>query len=130
MIAVDSSAILAMALAEDDANRFLGPLTGTPCLVGWPTLFEVFLVLRGKGKTKALEVVDLWRARANVIAVPFDQSLFDHARLAFGQYGKGTHPAKLNFGDCMSYAVAKREDLPLLYKGDDFAKTDIAAALP
>jgi len=130
MIAVDSSAILAMALGEDDADRFAGPLTGAPCLFGCPTLFEVFLVLRGKGKTKALEVVDLWRDSSNVAAIPFDHSLFEHARVAFGQYGKGIHPARLNFGDCMSYAVAKREDLPLLYKSEDFAKTDIASALP
>jgi ribonuclease VapC len=130
MIAVDSSAILAMALDEDDARRFVGPLAGAPCLVGWPTLFEVHLVLRGKGKTKALAAVELWRARRNVTTVDFDQSLFEHARDAFDRYGKGLHPAKLNFGDCLSYALAKREDVPLLYKGSDFAKTDVPSALP
>jgi ribonuclease VapC len=130
MIAVDSSALLAVALGEDDAVRFVGPLTGAACVVGWPTLFEVFLVLRGRGKSKAIETVDLWRDRSNVAALPFDHSLFDHARAAFAQYGRGIHPARLNFGDCMSYAVAKREDVPLLYKGEDFAKTDIRAALP
>jgi ribonuclease VapC len=130
MIAVDSSAILAMALHEDDARRFIGPLAGTPCLVGWPTLFEVHLVLRGRGKMKALTAVDLWRVRSNVTTVDFDQSLFAHACSAFERYGKGLHPAKLNFGDCISYALAKCEDVPLLYKGDDFAKTDIASALP
>ena len=63
MIAVDSSAILAMTLGEPDAKRFVGPLAGAPCMVGWPTLFEVFLVLRGKHKTIALEAAELWLGR-------------------------------------------------------------------
>lgn len=130
MIAVDSSAILAMALHEDDAKRFVGPLAGAPCLVGWPTLLEVYLVLRGRGKMQALAAVELWRAHPNVTTVDFDQPLFEYARDAFDRYGKGLHPARLNFGDCISYALAKREDVPLLYKGNDFAQTDIPSALP
>jgi len=130
MIAVDSSAILAMTLGEPDAKRFVGPLAGAPCMVGWPTLFEVFLVLRGKNKTTALEAAELWLSRPNVTIVAFDQSLYEHARSAFDRFGKGLHPARLNFGDCMSYALAKREDVPLLFKGDDFARTDITPALP
>ncbi len=62
--------------------------------------------------------------------VAFDRRLFENARNAFDLFGRGRHKAKLNFGDCMAYAVAKVHDVPLLYKGDDFARTDIAAALP
>ena len=129
MIAVDTSAILAVALDEPDARRFVGPLAGAPCLVGWPTLFEVYLVLHGQGKFKGLEVTERWRVRSNVTTVAFDESLYRHARNAFVLYGKGFHPAKLNFGDCMSYALAKREDIPLLFKGNDFARTDVTPAL-
>jgi ribonuclease VapC len=130
MIAVDSSAILAMMLDEADAKRFVGPLAGAPCMIGWPTLFEVFLVLRGKKKTTAIAAAELWMGRPNVTTVAFDRSLFEHARSAFDRYGKGLHPARLNFGDCMSYALAKQEDVPLLFKGGDFAQTDITPAFP
>ena len=59
----------------------------------------------------------------------FTEAHFRLAAAAFDRYGRGRHPAKLNFGDCMAYAVAKAHGVPLLYKGDDFARTDIAAAL-
>ncbi len=67
--------------------------------------------------------------RPNVTALPFDQGLYGHARRAFEHYGRASgHPAKLNFGDCMAYAVAKASSVPLLYKGNGFAKTDIVSA--
>lgn len=131
MIAVDSSAIVAVALGEQDAKRFAGPINGTRCVVGWPTLLETHLVLTGQGKVSALEAVSLWMARPNVETMAFDERLFQAAKLAFQQFGKGMgHPAKLNFGDCMAYAVAKVHDVPLLYKGTDFSQTDIRPALP
>ena len=130
MIAVDSSAILALALDEPDAKRFAAALTGSPCLVGWPTVFEVHIVLRGQEKEKALQAARRWLARSNVTTVVFDKSLFECACSAFDRYGKGRHAARLNFGDCMAYALAKREDVPLLFKGNDFAQTDITPALP
>jgi ribonuclease VapC len=130
MIAVDSSAVLAVALDELDADRFAGPLAGARCLVGWPTLLEIQLVLSGQGKKRALQITELWRVRDNVTAVPFDEMTYLAASQAFDRFGKGVgHPAKLNFGDCMAYAVAKHFDVPLLFKGTDFAKTDVRAAL-
>jgi len=131
MIAVDTSAILAIALDEQDAKRFAGPINGTRCVIGWPTVFETNLVLTGQRKASALELVSLWMARPNVEKVAFDERLFHAAIVAFREYGKGMgHPAKLNIGDCFSYAVAKVHDVPLLYKGTDFAHTDIRPALP
>jgi ribonuclease VapC len=62
--------------------------------------------------------------------VPSDRELADQARRAVVRFGKGRHPAALNFGDCASYALAKARDLPLLYKGGDFARTDVRPALP
>jgi ribonuclease VapC len=62
--------------------------------------------------------------------IAFDHTLLPIARFAFDRYGKGRHKAALNFGDCMSYAVAKARTVPLLYKGQDFQHTDIESALP
>ena len=131
MIAVDSSALIAVALDEDDARRFAGPINGTRCIIGWPTIFEVHLVLTGRRKIAPLEAISRWIARPNVEPAAFDERYFQAANIAYRQYGKGVgHPAQLNFGDCMAYAVAKVHDVPLLYKGGDFAKTDIKPALP
>jgi len=66
--------------------------------------------------------------RLQIQVIPFTEEHFDAAAEAFLRYGKGRHPAALNFGDCMSYAVAALSGLPLLYTGNDFAQTDIRAA--
>jgi ribonuclease VapC len=131
MIAVDSSAIIAVVLGEGDAEQYAGPINGTRCVIGWPTVFEIYLVLTGHRKATALEAVSLWMARPNVETMAFDERLFQAANLAFQQFGKGMgHPAQLNFGDCMAYAVARVRDVPLLYKGEGFSHTDIRPALP
>ena len=62
--------------------------------------------------------------------MPHDANLARIARAAFRRFGKGRHPARLNFGDCAAYALAKANDLPLLFKGEEFSKTDIVAAVP
>ncbi len=79
---------------------------------------------------RGLDVLDKVLNAPRIEVVAFDQRIFENAREAFDRFGRGRHPAKLNFGDCMAYAVAKAHDVPLLYKGDDFARTDIRAALP
>jgi len=74
-------------------------------------------------------VLDMVLGAPRLRVLTFDRTLFESARTAFDRYGRGYHRAKLNFGDCMSYAVAKYHDAPLLFKGDDFPLTDIRAAL-
>ena len=69
-------------------------------------------------------------ARRSPEIVPHDANLARIARTAFLRFGKGRHPARLNFGDCAAYALAKANDLPLLFKGEEFSKTDIVAAVP
>lgn len=130
MIAVDSSAVVAAALDENDAERYLPLLLSAPCLIGWPTLLEIELVLMRRGNTEASELAREWRDRPLVTAIPFDGPLYEMATAAYGRFGRARHAAGLNFGDCMAYAVAKHLDLPLLYKGNDFALTDIRPALP
>ena len=131
MIAPDSSAIVAIALREPEADDFLDVIGKRRSIVGAPTLVETHLVLsRG-----ALHVFDAFLrgflVPPMVEIVAFTPSMYAAAATAFDRYGKGRgHRAQLNFGDCLAYAVAKASDLPLLYKGTDFARTDIRPALP
>jgi ribonuclease VapC len=130
MIAVDSSAVIAAAMEEPEGSLFGPALFGKLCLIGWPTVFETRMVLTGKKTAAALAFLDRWLERRNVSCRSFDGSFYRTATAAFTRYGRGMgHPAKLNFGDCMAYATAKVEGLPLLYKGTDFGLTDIRPAL-
>jgi ribonuclease VapC len=87
------------------------------------------MVLSDLGK-EALRILEDWIVRPNVTLDPFDAPQYRDAVIAFERFGHGRHPAKLNFGDCMSHAVAKHHGVPLLYKGNDFRLTDIRSALP
>lgn len=130
MIAVDTSALLAIVFGEPEAARLLAAIRDTSCLVGAPTAFEAGMVAESRGPHEASPILDGLLARPRMRVVPFEADHAELARAAFATYGKGRgHPAQLNFGDCMAYAIARRDDLPLLYKGDDFVRTDIRAAL-
>lgn len=129
MIVVDSSAIVAIALSEPEAEQFLHLMIANTTVIGAPTLVETRIVLarrKVRDPRRASNLV-LEMARADVLI--FDEPLADEALAAFLRFGKGRHPAALNYGDCMAYAVAKSLDAPLLYKGNDFARTDIRSAL-
>ena len=131
LIAVDSSALIAVIRAEPDSTLFERLLLDLPCLITWPTVLEVSIVLTRRRSPGGLLYLEDWLRRRNVVSRQFDGPLHDQARRAFNLYGKGGgHPAQLNFGDCMAYALAKQEDIPLLFKGDDFSLTDIRPALP
>jgi ribonuclease VapC len=100
------------------------------CLIGWPTVFEAHLVLTSLRRRRGDDVLEKILAAPHIDMIAFDRRIFELAAAAFDRYGRGRHRAKLNFGDCMAYAVARAHEVPLLYKGGDFARTDIAAALP
>lgn len=104
-------------------------LTATPSVaIGAPTLFETALVLAsGRGSRGAL-ALSAFQRENELAVIPFDELHAATARDAFARYGKGRHPAALNYGDCMTYATAKLAAAPLLYVGEDFAKTDLASA--
>ncbi len=128
MIAVDTSAIIAIALAEPEAEGFDRVVSTEPfIIIGVPTLLEARMMLAGRfgpiAADKAMAMlVESWQ----VIAFTTDH--LAAATDAFDRFGKGRHAARLNYGDCMAYAVAEVAGCPLLYKGDDFARTDIVAA--
>ena len=98
-------------------------------LVAAPTALEFFMVATGRrpGRAGAAEAI---LGQPGIVIQPWTERHLRIARDAFAHYGKGQgHPAQLNFGDCISYALAKAENAPLLYKGGDFAQTDVRAAI-
>lgn len=123
---VDTSALIAILTSEHDAERLVAALQSDPIrLISAATLTEagiVAMALAGEGGGADLD--DLV-AELDLEIVPFGA---DHARLAreaWLRFGKGRHPARLNLGDCFSYALAKAAGEPLLFKGDDFGRTDL-----
>lgn len=129
MIAIDTSALVAIAKNELEQEAFADLISVEGAVIGAPTLFETRLVLQSLLDGGADRYVDAIVANPSVSVVDFTIGHYRLAAAAFVKYGRGqSHPAKLNFGDCMSYAVAKLEDVPLLYKGRDFVHTDIRPA--
>ena len=131
MIAVDTSAIMAIVLREPERTAMLQAITETDAVImSAGTLIEVQTVcLRKGGETLVTDVQALMNG-LGLVVVAVDEEQAKVAHQAFAQFGKGSgHPAGLNFGDLFSYALAKSHDAPLLFKGDDFAQTDLRAAL-
>jgi ribonuclease VapC len=129
-VIVDSSALIAILFKEPEAPAFAAALQGAPSrAVAAPTVVETAVVAEGRTQPAMGEALDdLLRAmRAEV--VPFTAQHAAIARQAWRRFGKGRHPAKLNLGDCFAYALAIERDEPLLFKGEDFARTDVKRAL-
>ena len=125
---VDTSAILAVLFQEPDAAHYAKMIAETPhCRLSVASLLEASIVLQARGGMVDTEL-DLFIEKANIELVPFSLEQASAARDAWRQFGKGHHPAGLNFGDCFAYALAHTSGEPLLFKGDDFARTDIRAA--
>ena len=131
MIVVDTSALIAILRREPDADVFLRCIAEAGgCLVSAVSQLEASLALAGRtGDRSAWRDLDALLRRAAMQVVAHDAALAETARDAFLRYGKGRHPAALNFGDCASYALARSRALPLLFKGDDFQRTDLIAAV-
>lgn len=126
---VDSSALLAILMLETDAETFLEALATKTGSIGAPTLLEASIVANHRSPRMPRRLDQLVRD-ADLAVVPFTDELYHVARAAHRDYGRGSgHPAKLNFGDCMAYALASVSGKPLLYKGNDFNHTDIPSAL-
>ena len=126
---VDTSAIVAILLSEPDAAALEQSLVADEIrLVPATCVLEARMVLASRRGEHALAEIDLWLATIDARIIPVDAELVDIATQAWLAYGKGRHLAALNFADCLSYALAKRTGEPLLFKGDDFSRTDIRAA--
>jgi ribonuclease VapC len=127
---VDASAVLAILMAETDAARFAGAITHSHPRVmsalGW---LEIAMAVDRRGDAMARNQFETFFDRARIDIVPVTQDLTILARQAFADWGKGNHRARLNMGDCVSYALARQRGEPLLFKGNDFSLTDIEPAL-
>jgi len=130
VIALDTSAIVAIAMDEAEAETFERMIGWRQAIVGTPTLVETHIVLTARMPDFVGTFMQSFLAPPDVRAVDFTGDMYRSASDAFDRFGKGRHPARLNICDCMAYAVAKVHDVPLLYKGTDFAQTDIRPALP
>ncbi|HWT90215.1 MAG TPA: type II toxin-antitoxin system VapC family toxin [Solirubrobacterales bacterium] len=126
---LDSSAIVALLRKEPGHQRLCSRLERAAARgIGGPTLFETAMVVRGRFGTNGLVLLERFLDDWEVQVIPFGESHWRAAMEAFTRYGKGRHPAGLNYGDCMTYASARVAEMPLLFIGNDFAKTDIPPA--
>jgi ribonuclease VapC len=127
---IDSSALLAILQDEPERRRFNEAIeAAAERLLSVATFVEVSIVIDARYGPPGLHHVDLFLDRADIELVDVDAEQARIARDAYSRFGKGRHPAGLNFGDCFSYALAHTRGLPLLFKGEDFARTDLAAAI-
>ena len=123
---IDSSAIIAIALNEPDAAAFEMRIADDPVrLISAATVLEAAIVLETRLGDAGGRELDLWLLKIGADIVPVDAEQTEAARRAWRRYGKGRHAAGLNYGDCFAYALAQTRGEPLLYKGEDFAKTEI-----
>lgn len=124
---IDTSALVAILLAEPTAPALLRAIERDDVrLVASPTRLEAGIVMQGRrGEAGRREVRELI-SEVQAIDVDFDRTLAEIAIAASAEFGKGNHRARLNFGDCFTYAVAKQAGEPILCVGDDFARTDVA----
>lgn len=130
MIVVDTSALAAVILNEPDAHLFADALVNDEApLISALTLYEARIVLSARAGQRTLDELGVLTVSSKITLVPFDERQSTLAFEAYRRWGKGNHPAGLNLGDCAAYALAKSLDAPLLFKGEDFAKTDVRRAL-
>ena len=132
MIVVDSSAIMAILLNEPEYKDFYNLIINSRgALVSVASVLETKMVWSRRCGSRSLILIDEFFKSPKIEIVPVMPEDSHVAYSAFITYGKGSgHPANLNFGDLFSYALAKSRNLPLLFKGEDFSKTDIHAAYP
>ena len=128
---IDTSAMIAIALDEPEATPFEQLIANDPVrLISAATVLEVAMVLETRLGEAAGRELDLWLLKAGIDMIAVDADQVDVARRAWRRFGKGRHPAGLNYGDCFSYALAFTRQEPLLFKGNDFSKTDIGRIEP
>lgn len=128
---VDSSALVAIVRREPEADAFtraIGEIAAPTVSVA--SFFETAIVLDSRRDPVISRELDRFCKDANMQLAPVDETQMRIARQAYRDFGKGSgHPARLNFGDCFAYALAKALDEPLLYKGTDFSHTDVRSAV-
>jgi ribonuclease VapC len=126
---LDTSAVVAVMKEEPGCERLEDAIASARLVaIGTPTLFETALISVRLYDLPGRSLLARFLEEESIVRIPFQEDHWRAAADAFVRYGKGRHSARLNYGDCMTYAIAKVADEPLLFVGDDFAKTDLAVA--
>lgn len=129
-VVVDTSALVAILTGEPARSWLAEQLSSaTDRIISAPTVLELGIVLEARAPT-AVGIAKRTLRAAQIAVVPFDEVLVDRAQDAWRRFGKGRHPAGLNFGDCCTYALAEQAGYPILCVGDDFRRTDLPVLQP
>lgn len=125
---LDTSSVVSVIFRERGCERLAKRMADAELGIGAPTLLEAGMVVMGAFDLHGRALLAQFLGRNRVVVIPFDNRHWEAAMEAFIRYGKGRHPAALNFGDCMTYATAQIAGAPLLFVGEDFARTDVVPA--
>jgi len=127
---LDSSALVAILANEPDSELYIQAISRAPrCRISAGSFIELSIVIEGQFGAEVSRQCDALFRRVSIVIEPVTVEHAHIARQAFHDFGRGRHAAGLNFGDCFAYALARTAGEPLLFKGDDFSKTDIVSAL-
>jgi ribonuclease VapC len=127
---LDTSALAAIFFGEPELEPYIQVIHDAErCRISAANFVELSMVVEGQIGPEAGRQYDVFFRRAEIVIEPVTVEQAHLARQAFLDFGRGRHPAKLNFGDCFAYALAKATGEPLLFKGEDFSKTDIRTAV-
>jgi ribonuclease VapC len=127
---LDTSSIIAILGEEPDAERYIHAISrAQSCRISAANFVELSIVVEAQFDQEVVQQCDALFHRVGVMIEPVTVEQAHLARQAFHDFGKGRHPAALNFGDCFAYALSKATGEPLLFKGEDFKKTDVVSAL-
>ena len=125
---IDTSAVTAVLLHEPERDVMIRQMTDAPrVLISSGTLLESAIVIEARRGEAGGRELDLFLHRLDAVTVEVDEEQVEAARAAWRRFGKGRHPAGLNYGDLFAYALSRVSGEPLLYTGDDFSRTDVVA---
>lgn len=125
MNVVDTSAVVAVLFNEPGSDEIQAKLLASPCVMSAATRVELGIVIEAKSGAGGTQLLDELLSRTEMRVVPVDEDLAEEAVVGWRRFGKGRHPAGLNYGDSFSYALARRSGWPLLFVGNDFSQTDV-----
>lgn len=128
---IDTSALVAILFDEPERPAFAAAIAADPRrLVSATTVLEASIVVEARTGEAGGRELDLLLHRIRAQVEPVTEAQIERGRSAWRRFGRGRHPARLNYGDCFAYALARDAAEPLLFKGDDFTRTDIIAVMP
>ena len=128
MNVVDTSAVVAVLFGEPDSPEIERELVDSPCIMSAATRVELGIVVEARAGPAGAQLLDELLTRVEMRIEPVDADMAHEALVCWRRFGKGRHPAGINYGDTFSYALARRMGVPLLFVGEDFAQTDVLVA--